>query len=67
MTQHLASRGQIRPESFWTDIRDKETVSSKLKALCHTQVQLKKAGYVVEQLSQIALIKKLRCVNCGSK
>ncbi len=52
--------------SRWSGVTESREYVDKLRLLCHSVQELKKAGYVVESLSQAQLESKLRCRNCGS-
>lgn len=53
-------------EFVWSHINESPANVEKLHLLCHSAKELKKGGYVMEQLSPVQIQAKTRCLKCGS-
>ena len=51
----------------WSNIEETQAYLEKLERLCHRERILRANNYVLEQLTQKQITKKLRCVNCFGK
>lgn len=51
----------------WSTIIESSNYNEKLLLLCHNEIELRKAGYVLDQLSNAQLDKKLRCQECNGQ
>jgi hypothetical protein len=51
----------------WSIITESPAYHEKLLLLCHSENELVKAGYVVGQLGDAQLEKKVRCQKCNGK
>jgi hypothetical protein len=49
----------------WSDVAETRVMLEKMRLLCHSRKELKKAGYVLEPLTEDAIEGKLRCLRCG--
>ncbi|KIW91547.1 uncharacterized protein Z519_07513 [Cladophialophora bantiana CBS 173.52] len=55
------------PHVTWSNITFSPAYVEKLRLVCHSQKELKKAGYVLQPLDSAQITSKARCTKCGKR
>jgi hypothetical protein len=58
------THGSVPVQPSWSDAPFNQSSLDKLLLLCHSDKELKKEGYVINQLTQKELNAKMRCTLC---